>query len=750
MKYLIIALIVHLSLLAEEDKIKGYIFGEYPDGTQFVLSSARVQWLGSEIGTLTDNDGLFYIDKNVDSDKLIISFTGFDKDTVLVTDRNDVFIHTLKSIKNLKEVVVSDDLPSVLVDASKIQKTTTITSVGLRGAACCSLSDAFETNPDVNSIAVDPVSGAKKIELLGLHGKYTQLMIELVPFYRGLNIPLGLNFIPGSWLESVSISKGAADVTSGYESTTGQINVELLKPQNPDHKIINFFADNNGRYELDGGTSFQFSENLSSIILLHTGQISNFTDNNNDGFSDRPIQENYNIMNKWFYQKNDFAAQIGFRIVHDQRDAKLDLPDNSNYYSSFFGNDRLEIFAKSGYIFGDNSSIAFKANFVDQSNQANMNFQKEAFRRDLNSTQKSFFSNLIYKTGLFTNESNPDHELALGLGLVSDLIIEDYSVTNVSGIENFRVNELIPGVFAEYRNRVSDKLSFALGFRTDFSQDHGVLWTPRIHGKYDFSDLTSLRISAGKGYRTPVMVTEGFSFLSILEGINFIRPLTEEHFEESYNYGFTFDHGFNFLGRELSFSTAIYRTDFVKRLIYDFDNVAGNAVYISSDANNSNSIAFDMHYEIIDDLGINLAWRYDDVKYRIREDGSTNSESFLVQQPLYSPSKFYISTDYKIDAIDLSISLTGTLYGDGIIENQVDFNTMTNDPRRFDSYFFLIGQVTKSWNNLDFYVGAENITNSTIDITTFNNGNIEYFRPDRVWGPIMGRMLYAGIRYSLF
>ena len=104
------------------------------------------------------------------------------------------------------------------------------------------------------------------------------MMIELVPFYRGLNIPLGLSLVPGSWLESISISKGASDVTNGFESTTGQINVELLKPQNPDHKIVNYFMDNNGRYELNGGWNLQFSENLSGSLLLHTGQMQNFTD----------------------------------------------------------------------------------------------------------------------------------------------------------------------------------------------------------------------------------------------------------------------------------------------------------------------------------------------------------------------------------------------------------------------------------------------------------------------------------------
>ena len=122
-------------------------------------------------------------------------------------------------------------------------------------AACCNLSEAFETNASVDVAYSDAATGAKQIRLLGLSGTYVQLIQENTPAVRGLAQNFGLEYIPGPWMSSIQVSKGTSSVINGYEATSGQINVELLKPntQNPLSFNIMFNSEVMGEANIMGG-----------------------------------------------------------------------------------------------------------------------------------------------------------------------------------------------------------------------------------------------------------------------------------------------------------------------------------------------------------------------------------------------------------------------------------------------------------------------------------------------------------------
>lgn len=61
-------------------------------------------------------------------------------------------------------------------------------------------------------------------------------------------------------MESIQISKGTAAVINGYESITGQINIEY-KNQITVKTFINLFADNEGRIETNINTSTKLDKN---------------------------------------------------------------------------------------------------------------------------------------------------------------------------------------------------------------------------------------------------------------------------------------------------------------------------------------------------------------------------------------------------------------------------------------------------------------------------------------------------------
>jgi outer membrane receptor for ferrienterochelin and colicin len=159
-------------------------------------------------------------------DRLIVSHTGYKADTISVVPMRELKV-ILATGKQLNEVKVISSRPSTYINSYDAFRTQTITQKELFKAACCNLSESFETNPSVDVSYNDAVTGSKQIQLLGLAGIYTQLTVENLPGPRGLATALGLNSIPGTWIESIQLNKGTSSVANGYESIAGQINVEL-------------------------------------------------------------------------------------------------------------------------------------------------------------------------------------------------------------------------------------------------------------------------------------------------------------------------------------------------------------------------------------------------------------------------------------------------------------------------------------------------------------------------------------------
>ena len=146
-----------------------------------------------------------------------------------------------------------------------------INSEELCRAACCNLSEAFETNASVDVAYSDAATGAKQIRLLGLGGTYVQLIQENTPAVRGLAQNFGLEYIPGPWMSSIQVSKGTSSVINGYEAVSGQINVEMLKPQTQNPLSINLMVNSETMAEANIMGGWQLKDHLYTGVLAHYG-----------------------------------------------------------------------------------------------------------------------------------------------------------------------------------------------------------------------------------------------------------------------------------------------------------------------------------------------------------------------------------------------------------------------------------------------------------------------------------------------
>ncbi len=281
-----------------------------------------------------------------------------------------------------------------------------ISSKELLKAACCNLSESFETNATVDVSFSNAVTGTKQLKMLGLDQKYTLLTKEQLPEIRGLASPYGLNFIPGKWIGGIQLTKGGSTVVNGYESITGQINTELLKSNEDDKKSeteINLFSDNNGRVEANVTSTSPISDKWTQSVLLHGNGTFGDTDMNDDGFLDRPKGSQLNVAYLLNYNdlvNSGFASHFGINYLKDERTAgqigfnkRIPQKDQS-LYGVGIDISRFQLWNKTGYVFKGKPYQS-----LGWMNQLTYHQQDSFFGlRNYFGKETSYYSNLIFES----------------------------------------------------------------------------------------------------------------------------------------------------------------------------------------------------------------------------------------------------------------------------------------------------------------------------------------------------------------
>ena len=210
-------------------------------------------------------------------------------------------------------------------------------------AACCNLGESFTTNPSVDVAYNDATTGARQIKLLGLSGTYVQMLTENLPNFRGAAIPYALGYVPGPWMKGIQVSKGSASVKNGYESITGQINVDYLQPEDEQQVEVNLFGDTKSRIEANADANVHLSEKWATEILLHHENILKNHDDNGDGFFDMPGREQYNVQNRWVYKGEKYIFHGGLGALKEIRTSGQD-EDHLNSHASASSSDSQNLF----------------------------------------------------------------------------------------------------------------------------------------------------------------------------------------------------------------------------------------------------------------------------------------------------------------------------------------------------------------------------------------------------------------------
>lgn len=732
---LVLFLASTLSLWSQN--LRGTVFGLDEEGDKHVLPGAQLRWLGTKVGAITKTDGSFSIVRSDSSSRLVVNSISYSSDTIDVAKEQVTLEVTLKKIViQVQGVTATADAPSI---STAPLRTENISEKQLEQSACCSLAESFEKSPSVEVTFADAATGAKQIQLLGLRGIYTQMLTETVPMIRGLATPFGLDYIPGPFIKGISISKGAASVANGYEGITGQINVEYKKAQSDLPFFANAYLNQMGRSEINLTSARELSSTWHGMAMLHARTYRHEQDGNGDGFIDMPKFNQLNGMARVFHE-----GTVEFQFVGKA------LGDG---YSSGTGTHSMQANTNHNYLIDTRtqryeffSKLAFMNVFSDDDDRdlalivsgAWHDMKNEIGDRSYNGKEKTVQMKLVG----FHHVSD-DVRLTFGASYTFDNYDEffgDYTLRRFDQYSFLR-KESIPGAFTEATYTGIDDLTVVAGIRADIHNLYGNIITPRIHAKYNLTENTSLRVSAGSGMRVANLVSDNLSSFVNTRAITFgnnIQP------ERAWNYGASFTSVFELFNTVFTFDAEFYRTDFSNQVVVDYDRSA-REVYIGNLEGKSyaNSSLVQLQFTPLTGLDMNLAYRLIDTR--------TTTGGELRERPLISPHRVLSTFSYATEEQSWQFDATLIWNSGGRIPSTAQNPDSLRFANTFNPFFRMNGQITKRFSAVDIYLGMENITNflqQKVYISP-NDPHNEYFDGSLIWGPLDNRLVYLGARWRV-
>ena len=711
--------------------VKGYILDE--DGNPLI--GAFICDQGKTASAVAQDGGYFEMELAGKKPILQVDYVGFQTRLHEVVRPSDVQVIVLKSSTELAEVVVTERGMGNMKRRKSVVVTEDISSKALTRAACCNLSESFETNPSVDVAYSDAVTGAKQIQLLGLSGTYVQMLTENFPNMRGVASLYGLDYIPGPWMQSIQVSKGAASVKNGFESVTGQINVEYKKPKIADPFFINLFYGSAGRYEGNAVGAVELNDNLSTALFVNYYNEKQSHDKNHDTFLDMPKMESFSAMNRWHYQTPNFVSQSGVKVLTDRRTSGQ---TNHTVPADFKGDpftinlktNRVEAFTKNGFIMDQdrNESIAVIASGSYHDQQSN--YGKGIY---------NIYETNVYGSLLYESEFGEQHKVATGLNFNWDRYVQRGNVVDNYCPQWKDLDEVTGGAYAEYTWTPVEKFTVLGGVRVDYSNRHKWFVTPRIHLKYDVTEWMHLRASAGKGYRSAYVFPENSYLLASNRNFVIAEDLKQE---SAWNYGLSAQFFIPIADEELSLSAEWFYTDFVNQVVVDMDSNSHEVAFYNLEGNSTSSVfQFEASYPLFRGFTILGAYRWMDVK--------CDYKGKSLRKPLTSRYKGLITASYETPLRKWQFDFTTQFNGGGRMPLADSKRPLWNNS--FESFVQLSAQITKRFRHCSIYVGGENLTNYKQDnpIIGWENPNSRDFDATMVWGPTMGRKFYVGVRYNI-
>ena len=786
MKNKVIILLVGLMLMPFVAMAQRVVTGTVVDAnTEQPLIGASLYWKNTTAGATTSVDGSFSIRRVSGFETLVVDYLGYDILEIEMADKdeNTVTIKLNPSAVDIDEVVIEGQQRGNYAKQGGITRQEQISFAGLCKMACCSLAESFENSASVTVGYSDAISGARQIKMLGLAGTYTQILDENRPIMQGAGATYGLSYTPGMWLNSIQVSKGVASVTAGHEAITGQINLEHRKPTDDERFFLNVYFDSELRPEINMSSAIPLTpdKSLSTVIMAHGSLDTASHDMNEDGFSDMPKANQINVANKWLWQNKDgVQLRWGWKVVNENRlggqmgynkDLYEEMVSNleSNIYGSAIHNRNINAYVKAGIPVGYERTFTGDPADAVQNNVAMVfdydNYVTDSYfgRSTIDVKENTFRFNATY-AHYFTQRSS----LNAGASFYARMMNDVYSHfgSNDGHVWGLNNNSTLmePGVFAEYTYQIEDKFSLVAGIRGDYAMvgdnyyianaKNELIVTPRAHIRWSITPRTTLRASAGMGSRRQNLVTDNIWMMTTSREILNLDGLNND-MEQALTVGGSLSQTFPLAGDDMAtISFDYFRSQFFNTMVFD-QETADNTILIYNSKGKSFTDNYQVDFNWTPFRGFDLfaTFRYTNAKITLERDG----EEVLVERPLTSRYKGLINIQYAVGrwVFDATAQLNGPVR---LPELDGDLVKAQENPSLSPIYPMFFAQVSYKISNLTLYAGCENIANYMQGVKGHGQapilgGTTPYdpgFNSSAVWGPLMGRKFYVGLRLNIY
>lgn len=715
----------------DEEDLMVHVFGAYNTDT-IPLIGANVYWANTTVGASANERGIAMLPQRDGGREIVASYIGFYNDTTVIYNEskrhyyvflvNEEMLDAVEIVrrKRSQDISIIEPVNTIMIGENELKK-----------AACCDLSESFTTNAAVDVSYSDAVTGSREIRLLGLDGKYVEMLNENVPSIRGLAIPFGMTYVPGPWISNIHISKGAGTIRSSHESMTGAINYSLHRPLETDPLYIDLFANHRGRYEANLVTAWDVNERLGTVFAVNAGGLPARWDSNEDGFMDQPLYNRYNIMNRWSAFGDKAETQFYISYLHDDRTSgQMDFdPEIHKGGQTVYGlglrTNRIDASHKVGIFFDNQPNMN-----IGWTNSVSYHNSTGYFGTDDYSGDQLFYnSNMLFQSIIKTT----DHNIIVGANFHYDKYDESF--------QSLEFNDRFwnVGALVEYTYTHTDKLTVVAGMRLDQHSEYGTQFSPRLHMRWSPHVLSAIRISAGRGFRAPRLLGENISLMASSREFVLDEPVG---LEASWNTGLGMVQKFNLANRSGYFSADYYFTSFTDQAIYDVEQSDNRVHFYNLDGRSfAHSFQVEVAYEVAPGLDLKAAYKFDEVKETLT-DGLALKAFIYRHKGLLTAS--YISPN-SLWQVDMSANLHG--------KHRLPASFEGVSTGGFSPIFVLLNmQVSKFFENgIEIYAGVENLANYTQEepIVGSDDPFGNNFDTAQAWGPVVGAKGYFGFRYKL-
>ena len=644
-----------------------------------------------------------------------------------------------------------------------VEKTEVIDQKELEHTQSSTLAEAIEKEAGINVTTGCSICGLKRVQINGLKGEHTTVLIDGIPFNSTVSSFYGMDAIGTADIESIEIARGAGTSLTAPEAIGGTINIIPRKPRNnaieTDLSVGTLGTKN---YSVLGEA--MSSDKKTGILVSAAYHTQDQVDNDHNGVSESPSLENQSLslmlthefspydsieLKASHFTSNSFggpmvsesSAVAGYDVNNPEDPAfdggNVNNPLTSNPMSVLerINTTRDEIYLKQRHTLNSTMNLQTTLAYAEQ-------FQDSLYEgADYLNTDKTYFGDIKIDHAFNTN-----HFLTYGADAkIETARSQSVAFFDIGGMDKDDFDYTALGLYAQDAWMIDDKNELTLALRgakitTDWrakiaqgNEIDETMLVPRFLWRHNHTkDLTS-RLSAGMGYRAPLTFFE--SEHGLLDS-GFDMAITELEKSRGASYALSYDAN----GLNITASAAYTQ---VKNLAYINEESGTPTLQNLSKTVSVKNGDIAIGYEVMEGLnlsGVYEMYRYDDLY-----------KAHLSLASIEQRARF--SVDYDINGWELYTEATWVgardLAGYGYTDRYDDLALTSPKNTTSPAYTTVDLKLSKSIDkNFTVYAGAKNLfdtvqTDTESPLFYDANGG---FDSAHIWGPLRGRMVYAGVK----